>query len=343
MDLHIADTVRALSPYLDPPWRTAVEQGGVNPPWSLSGTVHPYLRHESSRPPEALASPDQARAALDDEDADMGLLVPTALLNLSALPTVRYAEALSSAYNRWIVDSWLRDEDRLHAGLLVAPQDPAAAAEEVENGADLGFSVVVVPIVGLDPLLGDRRYDELYTAAQRRGMTVVLHVGGTLQIPGSPFLTTMFANQFEQLAMSRPMLAMANLTTMVGSGVFSRFPDLRVLFAGAGATWLTHLALRMDKEYNENRRDVPYYQDRISRSLDRQVGVVTNPWPVATSVDVPLLFRASYRCANLLFGSGYGSPLKDDPKEVASDFADADLRRAVMGENAMEWLKKRGS
>jgi hypothetical protein len=43
VDLHLAERPEDLAPYTDLPWRRAVAEPAPNPPWSLSGSLHPWL------------------------------------------------------------------------------------------------------------------------------------------------------------------------------------------------------------------------------------------------------------------------------------------------------------
>src|SRR5260370_36011586 len=62
---------------------------------------------------------------------------------------------------------------------------------------------------------------------------------------------------------------MANLTSMVTSGIPVRFPRLTVVSTEAGITWVPFLMNRLDKEYVERRREVPFLKERPSHYLKR--------------------------------------------------------------------------
>ena len=48
------------------------------------------------------------------------------------------------------------------------------------------------------------------------------------------------------------------------TGVPVRFPNLRIVFTEGGIGWVPWIMLRMDKEYQERRRDIPFLKDRPS-------------------------------------------------------------------------------
>jgi len=150
-----------------------------------------------------------------------------------------------------------------------------------------------------------------------------------------PGIGTVFATAFEQQALSAPLLAMAHLVSMTATGVFARFPDLRVVFLEAGLSWFAHIMLRMDKEYNENRRDIPYYADRVSAYLKRQVWLGTHPLEAGPrAVDLLEIIRVSCGLDRVLYTSHTPFVDRDPPARVAAAFPDAAARDRVMAGNA---------
>ncbi len=334
-DLHLAETAADLAPYTDPPWRRAVAEPTANPPWSISGALHPLLTQ-----PEERATPADTPAALiahlDDAGIAAGIVLPGPLLKIGLLPTAAYAAALARAYNRWLSERWLGHTGRVYGAIIAAPQEPDDAAREIARAAGHPWIAgVLLPLGGVDPLWGDRRYDPIYAAAQAANLPVLLHGGGDLLLPGTPSRPSQFASALEQQALSHPLVAMANLVSMTGAGVFARFPELRVVFLEAGISWFAHIMLRMDKEYNENRRDIPYYTDRVSTYLKRQVWLGTHPLETGPCArDLGDIIRITCGTDHILYGSHWPFADGDSPERVAAAFPDRAIRARVMGENA---------
>jgi len=335
VDLHLAEQPEDLAPYTDLPWRRAVAEPTPNPPWSLSGSLHPW-RGAARETTEPARTPQEMIAHMDAAGITAGIVLPGPLLKLGALPTAAYAAALARAWNRWLDAEWLGRDERIYGAIIAAPQDPEDAAREIARAASHPWAAgALLPMGGVDPLWGDRRYDAIYAAATDAHLPVILHAGGDLLLPGSPNRGTQFASVFEQQAMSHPLAAMANLVSMTSTGVFARFPTLRVLFLEAGISWFTHIVLRMDKEYNENRRDIPYYTDRVSASLHRQVWIGTHPLEAAARpADISDLLRLSGGSARIVFGSHWPLGDHDAIERVSAAFPDAGTRATVMSGNA---------
>jgi predicted TIM-barrel fold metal-dependent hydrolase len=337
VDLHLAETPGDLAPYTDPPWRRAVAEPTANPPWSISGALHPLLNQPRETPTPA-RTPGEMLAHLDASGTTAGIVLPGALLKLSLLPTAAYAAALARAYNRWLGDQWLGHAGRICGAIIAAPQDPEDAAQEIARYAGHPWVAgVLLPLGGTDPLWGDRRYDPIYQAATDAGMPVIFHGGGDLLLPGTPSRPSQFASAFEQHALSHPLVAMANLVSMTGTGVFARFPALRVVFLETGISWFTHIMLRMDKEYNENRRDIPYYTDRVSAYLKRQVWLGTHPLEIGPDTrDLGDVIRITCGTEHILYGSHWPFADADTPEYVGAAFPDPETRARIMGGNAVD-------
>jgi len=332
---HIHDTPEALAPYTDLPWRRTVAEPMPNPPWALGGDLFPDLGVAREAAPPA-RTPDALIAHMDADGIDAGIVLPTALLKIGALPTAAYASALGRAYNRWLSAVWLGGSERVVGAVLAVPQDPADAAREIARHAgQRGVVGVCVPMGGVDPLWGDRCYDPIYAAAADAALPVILYGSADLVLPGTPGVPTVFTSRFEQHAMSQPLMAMAHLVSMTSTGVFARFPTLRVVFLEAGISWFTHLTLRMDKEYNENRRDIPFYTDRVSTYLRRQVWLGTHPCePSRSPGDLAAIIGLSGDATHILYGSHWPFPDRDAPGPVAAAFPDIAMRAEIMGSNA---------
>ena len=164
-------------------------------------------------------TPDEMIAHMDAVGTDAAIVLPGPLLKVGALPTAAYGAALARAYNRWLDAEWLGRESRIYGAIIAAPQDPEDAAREIARGADHPWVAgVLLPMGGVDPLWGDRRYDAIYAAATEANLPVILHAGGDLLLPGSPNRPTQFASAFEQQAMSHPLTAMAHLVSMTAHG-----------------------------------------------------------------------------------------------------------------------------
>ena len=136
------------------------------------------------------------------------------------------------------------------------------------------------------------------------------------------------------------LVTIANLTSIVGRGVLARYPDLKLVFLEAGVSWLTHMILRLDKEYNENRRDVPFYTDRVSHWMTRQIWVGTHPnESTGNPSDLDEIFAAGPGVERVLYGSHWPLATFDTPQRVAESLSNDVSRRRVLGGNALDLFR----
>ena len=157
------------------------------------------------------------------------------------------------AYNNWMIDEWCAGDARgwLIPLTLIPLWDPAAAALEVHRCADKGSFAVAFSEnpyhLGLPSIHDkDRFWDPFLTACQETDTVVCMHIGSSSKMPttspDAPFSvssTITFAN------------AMGSMCDYILSGVFVRFPRLRVSYAEGQVGWMPYIIERMDKIWAE--------------------------------------------------------------------------------------------
>src|SRR5215510_2411747 len=117
--------------------------------------------------------------ALDTGGMSLAVLFPTLGLTMPFLRDAEWAVVLSRAYNTMLHKELTSQSRRLSGVALLPLQDPLAAARELERAVgELGF---VGAMVSADSyyLLGHPRFDPIYATAQRLGVPICVHAGGT--------------------------------------------------------------------------------------------------------------------------------------------------------------------
>ena len=147
--------IRALVPHLDDYWQDMVEVRGIE---GFESRSYPPQAPLSSRPdwrtPEGRPAEDLATLrsqVLDRWETEIAIL--NCLYGVQLINDERMAAAFAGAVNDWLVRAWLEPEPRLRASIVVAPQNPARAAEEIERrAADPRFVQVLLLATGEVPL-----------------------------------------------------------------------------------------------------------------------------------------------------------------------------------------------
>jgi predicted TIM-barrel fold metal-dependent hydrolase len=159
------------------------------------------------------------------------------------------------AYNDWMIDEWCAGEarGRLIPMTLVPLWDAQLAAAEVRRCADRGSHAVsfseTPPALGLPSVYDkDKYWDPFFQACQETETVINLHIGSSSKLPTTApdalHVTTailMFQN------------TIASVTDYLVSGLFERFPDLRVVWAEGQVGWMPYLLNRIDTIWEENR------------------------------------------------------------------------------------------
>ena len=270
-DVHVHEDPAELAEYAAPPWDVAlreiakVEERYLDLPAMSPRAEFRIPWPGGSNRPQVVESAAAMRRELDTLHVNEAVLFPDHLLSLAMVRDPAFAVALARAYNDWLADRWLRDEPTLRGAVVIPPQDPVAGAEEIrKHAADPGYVCAYLPASGLKTLYGHELYDPVYDAAQETGLPLAIHSVEAI-FPVFPFQLEQFRTALAVHSLAHPLAMVANLVSMLETGVPVRFPGARLAFMEAGTGWVPWIANRLDKEYIERRREVPILQERPER------------------------------------------------------------------------------
>jgi predicted TIM-barrel fold metal-dependent hydrolase len=254
-DGHVMELIgTSLPDYLDEPYRSRARTAAAD--WDGAGSTFAWLpgdcwdRNLGSALFKGRGNTaDDWLQQMEKGPLDLAVLYPSFLLMIGCAYDADWSVALCRAYNRWVAAHIVGEgEGRLHAVAVLPPQDADEAERELRAAAELGLVAGMFPADGVH-LLGDRRYDRVWTAAEELDVPIAVHAAGT-HLSGRAFPKFVQTHTF-----NHPASVMAQLTSMMFQGVFSRHPALRVGYLEVGATWAPWYLDRMDEEY-ELRGDV---------------------------------------------------------------------------------------
>jgi predicted TIM-barrel fold metal-dependent hydrolase len=128
---------------------------------------------------------------------------------------------------------------------------------------------------------------------------------------------------------------MANLVSMLHTGVPARYPKLRIVFTEAGIAWAPYMTWRMDKYHHEYRRMVPILERRPSDYIREQVWVSTQP--IEEPDDATHLVDTIRHVGEdrIVFASDWPHHDFDHPKAILKLPMSNEMKRKIMGENAL--------
>jgi uncharacterized protein len=176
--------------------------------------------------------------------------------------------------NDWIAAEWLDREPRLRASIVVPMQNPELAVEEIERVAPDRRFVQILMLVMHDHPLGKRHYWPIYAAAERLGLPVGIHAGSAYRHPVTPLgWPTYYTEDYAAQAQA----FQAAVSSLICEGVFTKFPNLKVVLLESGFTWLPAHLWRLTKFWRGLRIEVPWL-DRAPTEIARSnIRLTTQP------------------------------------------------------------------
>jgi predicted TIM-barrel fold metal-dependent hydrolase len=227
-------------------------------------------------------------------------------LGASGRDDAELAFAGARAHNRWLADLCSASPDR-RGGIATVPaiHDVSAAIEEIERAYDSGVRAgVMIPSQWAPlPSYNDPMYDPLWAVCQERELVVAIHSGGTPRdVSLSTGLIPIFATEAWFFA-ARP------LWLMIWSGVFERFPDLKLAVTENGAFWVPDMLQTMDEAWIGTHSTLKFgdvYRDAIPEKpsfyFDRNCFIATQMQPRE------MLRRHEIGVGNIMWGNDFPHP-----------------------------------
>jgi predicted TIM-barrel fold metal-dependent hydrolase len=304
------------------------------------GSLREMLAAMASGDPDAKYLPEPMRPEFLDRDLRMKLLdeqgVAKAVVfpGALALAAENYVsgdvEALYAnirSYNRWYNEAWgFNHQDRIYATALMSLRDRDKAVENVEDIIEKGAKVVLLPTgpaYGRSP--GDPYFDPIWSRLDEAGVVLALHIMPNWYFEAispawgqdtDPASWHMSAWQWMNVYGERPIVD--TLSALIFDNLFGRFPNLNVLVAEHGASWVPHTLKQLDKSRGMGRngpwiggqlterpsavfkrhvRVAPYPEDDIPGLIDALDGddsvyVFGSDYPHAEGVETPSQYEA---------------------------------------------------
>ncbi|MGE3271272.1 MAG: amidohydrolase family protein [Chloroflexota bacterium] len=328
------DSIKDLYPYLSQRWRDHIDTFGLHGP---SGGYYPrFMDHrEDAIPPSGRRAGSEVAFSrsdfLDPYNVAHAMLIP--LTPAARQLNLDLGAALATAVNDWQVAEWLDPEPRLRASIAISPEDPIAAAREVERCAkDKRFVQVFVPGRTHEPL-GRRKYWPIYEAAAKHGLHIMSHAFGSYGYPitgaGSPSF-------YLEEHVGPAQAVQANVISLITEGVFDAFPGLKFVSVENGFGWVPSLMWRMDASYKLLKDEVPHLKKMPSEYFPDHIYLTTQPVeePHKPQQFAEMLDHFGAMRKNILFASDYPHWDSDDPDFALPGGLPDDIVQAIQMDNA---------
>ena len=274
-----------------------------------------YLENTSARITEVIARmTDLGDLRLRDMDQTG---IARQILSLTA-PGVQVfdtptAVALARSSNDFMVDAIRRHPERFSGLAAIAPQDPAAAAKELERGVRLlGLKGAIINSHTQGEYLDNPKFRPIFEAAEALDVPVYIHPNTPSPAMIVPFLERGLDGAIFGFAVETGL----HVLRIIVSGVFDRFPKLRIVIGHLGEG-LPYWLFRIDFMHN---RMVTANRYASVRKLQRKPSdyVRENIWVTTSGMawEPPILYSQSVLGMDrVLYAMDY--PYQFVPEEVA--------------------------
>jgi len=212
-------------------YRKLFEAGDVDP--GFKGLMGFYMSSPSERARHiirCLQDLDQLRLQhMDEAGIDRQVIALTA----PGVQVMDRATAVSFARfaNDYLVDAIRRHPRRFAGMIAVAPQDPAAAAKEIERGVQqLGMHAVIINSHTQGEYLSDPKFWDIFAAAEAQGVPIYLHPNSMPANMIQPFQEAGLDGAIYGFGVETGLHALRIIT----AGVFDRFPRLQIIIGHMG-------------------------------------------------------------------------------------------------------------
>lgn len=278
-DTHINPAAEVLERYVDPSFRPRLQdlapyripiagsaEAGGQPLHNyrvgvkfyrrLLGTAQPdpdftgqRTTWKGSKPHRPGVQDDQATNRvqdMDDEGADVHLLIPTSWLSVVGLDDVSLETGLIRAFHRHMADFCGQFPSRLKGPIVASTRDVDESVRQIREWGRSNWAVAVLPLSMSVPV-DHPSLDPVWQAAQEHDLPI-MHHSFTWTPPYFPGYQDLWDNIFLGRLASHPWGAMRFIASFIGGGILDRYPRLRVGILECGFGWLPFWAKRMDEQ-----------------------------------------------------------------------------------------------
>jgi predicted TIM-barrel fold metal-dependent hydrolase len=235
-------------------WSKLVPTGHGRGAWNPEGILKAGCTRNGGFDPHARLKDMTA------DGIDIAVLYGTISLAFGWIPWADVSASFCRSFNNWLADYCKVSPERLKGVASLPLQDEAEMLKEAKRAVrDLSLTAFCVPTFVNGKNADDPSYYPLYELAQDMNVPIGIHFAGR-----GEGIERFVDNFIVAHACAFPFEAMLSMGAMICSGVFERFPRLRVAFLEAGAGWLPFWLERLDEHFEKRPGDMPNIKRRPS-------------------------------------------------------------------------------
>ena len=273
------------------------------------------------------------RRAMEGLAAAWMVVFPTSMLFLGMHPQPQMEVALGRAYNRWVVDKLLSDDNGIIALVYLPFNTPEEAektvAEHADNPRVVGFTVTSTrykPVHSNEDML-------LYRMIEETGKPIAFHAGYHWQDQSLATIPTFLGMH----ALGFVWCNMVHMTNWILQGIPERFPKLKSLWIESGLAWIPFLMQRLDDQFLMRQSEAPALKMLPSEYMARNCWYSSQPMERGNMKALEVTFEMMRAETQLLWSSDWPHFDFDTPRVIYDlPFLSEDAKRNILGRNAQE-------
>lgn len=329
-------------------YRRIIEKKSLDDPgfYSLWG----FFLQSSSDVPTAVRRKllDLGEERIQDMDAS-GIARQVISLTAPGVQVLDSETAVSIALgaNDQLAEACAGHPDRFSGLVAMAPQDPAAAAREIERGINsLGLHGVILNSHTQGEYFDDPKFWEIFEAAESLDVPIYLHPNTPSRRMIEPLLERGLDGAIYGFGVETGM----HLLRIIVSGVFDRFPRLRIVVGHLGEAlpfWLFRLDFMHGRMVSANRYGkVKALKKKISDYLRENVWITTSGMAWEPAI---MFVRSVIGADHVMYAMDYPYQFVPDEVKVTDNLPISDAeKKAFYQTNAesvfsLEQTQKTGS
>ena len=338
VDVHPAPKPGVIEAYLPARWREHMRSYGTRSTTGVMGnweypTMYGYGQRADAWGPNGEYPGTELgmirTQLLDRHDVQLGVLECFSI-NTAQAVNHDQAAALCRAGNDWQLEQLVYPEPRLRLAMLVPYEAPDLAVDEIRRlGSDPGVVSVLFASKTLQPF-GERKYWPIYEAAIEAGLPIQVHLS---QGGGNPNTGTGWSSYHPEYHTAHPQVFQHQLLSLILSGTFDRFPELRFLFVESNLLHLVPLLKRLEYHWSTLGGELPDLQRRPSEYVPDHLWVATQPLDEPDDPRHLVEMIGEFGSDNVVFATDYPHFDFDDPDTAFPGAVPTELREKILRTN----------
>lgn len=339
-DVHWRWDAAELMEYVPEPWRSRKTLVRVGQFKAIYGGYSAGMRVDATPPGGGPAGSDpelMSRQLFVDAGIDIAINTITGR-HRPVDPDLQ--AAMATAINVWQAETWLskyNPHGRYKSSIAIAIDNIPSAVQEIERWAGHPHCVQVsLPAYATVPY-GYRQFDPIWEVCSRHGLPVAVHVDSGA---GDPHLTPVgFIQRYpEDNGIGYPLTYAGQLVSFLCHGVFSRYPDLKLVFVEGGFSWSGPVVSGLDRNWELLGAELQHVDRRPSLYMKDHVRFSSQPVEAPEELaDLVAMYEWCDAAHLLMFSTDYPHWDYDHPNRAISHRLGKGLRQRIFVENAKEF------